>query len=732
MKNFTLLFAFILATFSWQVNAQTVEDNFDTYNDGDDPTGWTKYQTESDDPGFVVTASQANSAPNSLYHNDDNIAAASTSWIVAPVYISTGDDLLSFMYRQNYTASYYNYSGVWYSTTGADPINNPGDWTEIAEFNDTDQPYSEDAWTLFTHNFNISANTTIYIAFKYTGDWSHEFYIDDFKIEPTPQYFNPTFDLSLTNVDCANSQFSVVVNVTDLGGASEVSIDDDQGSATQQLASAGTVTFGPYASGTNVTFTVTNDTNNTYYSVDSISYTCPANNDDCFNADALTVYASGAGAGNEVSIDAANFNDSGVHPTCDNVGTNIDMWFTVTVPAGQTGFVVLYGGDKASNVEAAIWDACGGTEIACESPASNGYHLFDGLTGGQTYYLQLWLDSFNSGTFDVVVEELPTAPNCADNPVPADAATGVAVASGRLVTLSWDAPSSGPTPTEYKIEIGTTSGTYPIQGTTPNTTIDFTGVDENTTYYWKVTPINNGAEATGCTEWSFTTEQFTPPANDLCSGATALTVDANTCTTMTMGDNSFATDSGEVSPTCASYQGGDVWFAVTVPASGEISIETSTVTSSNVSDTGLAVYSGTCGSLTQIECNDDGGASFFSKIELTGQNPGDVLYVRVWEYGNNRFGQFNICAWDPSPVSIAENQIEGFTYYPNPVENVLNMTAQSDIEAIHITNISGQEVMSLQPGNTSVQVNMNNLPQGMYFVKVQVNNEVTAFKVVKK
>jgi len=738
MKKITLLFAFLLATFSWQVNAQAVEDNFDSYNAGDDPTGWTKYQTETDDPGFIVTDSESNSASNSLYHNDDDIATASTSWIVAPVHVSTGDDMLEFFYRQNYTGFAYDYSGVWYSTTGSDPTQTPGDWTQIAEFNDTDQPYSEDAWTRFRHFFTEAAGTNIYVAFKYTGDYAHEFYIDDFKLVATPAFFPPEFNLT-ANPDCANSQFSVDVNVTDLGGATSVTVSDDQGSATQQLSATGTVTFGPYPDATNVTFTVTNDQDSSVVASDSAINYCPPSNDDCDNAIALTVNPDEQ-CGTVTS--SYNVNATASSQADDVVGTpSDDVWFTF-VATNDTHIISLLNvtavTGTSTDMAMGLYDGsagCTGLTLVADSDPNT--LIATGLTVGTTYYLRVY--GYYSSTysaqasFDVCVGSPNPAPDCADTPTPADGATAVAVASGRKVVLSWVAPTTGPAPTGYKVEIGTTSGTYPISGTVSGTFVNFIGVSENTTYYWKVTPINGSTEATGCPEWSFTTDAFpAAPANDACANAVALTVDANACATPTVADNSFATDSGEATPSCASYNGGDLWFTVTVPPSGSISVETSEVTGSNLSDTGMAIYSGVCGTLTEIACNDDGGTGAFSKIELTGQNPSDVLLVRVWEYGNNSFGEFNVCAWDPQPQSISDNQIEGFKFFPNPVNNVLNMTAKDNIEAVSITNITGQEVMNVTPNAMETQVNMSQLQNGIYFVKVQVNGQVTAFKVIKK
>ncbi|PLX02553.1 MAG: hypothetical protein C0594_11790, partial [Marinilabiliales bacterium] len=136
-----------------------------------------------------------------------------------------------------------------------------------------------------------------------------------------------------------------------------------------------------------------------------------------------------------------------------------------------------------------------------------------------------------------------------------------------------------------------------------------------------------------------------PPSNDDCSGAFSLNVGAS-CS-YTQYSTTGATDSGELpAPGCANYMGGDMWFTVTVPASGNITIDTE---SGDISDAGLAVYSGSCGSLSLIECDDDGGASTMSMIELTGQTPGATLYVRFWEYGNDIDGTFGICAYEPPP-----------------------------------------------------------------------------------
>lgn len=136
------------------------------------------------------------------------------------------------------------------------------------------------------------------------------------------------------------------------------------------------------------------------------------------------------------------------------------------------------------------------------------------------------------------------------------------------------------------------------------------------------------------------------PTNNDCSNAIALPV--NTSCSFATYTNENATDSGETpAPGCSSYLGGDVWFTATVPASGNLNIDTNTGV---VTDSGMTVYSGSCGSLALVSCDDDSSTNGnMSYISLTGQTPGSTLYIRLFEYGNNNNGTFDICITDPTP-----------------------------------------------------------------------------------
>ena len=70
---------------------------------------------------------------------------------------------------------------------------------------------------------------------------------------------NPTVTFTVVD-DCANGeQFFVDVDITDLGTATSIDVNDDQGSPTQTVSAPGLLTFGPYPNGTNVNIDVANN-----------------------------------------------------------------------------------------------------------------------------------------------------------------------------------------------------------------------------------------------------------------------------------------------------------------------------------------------------------------------------------------------------------------------------------------------------------------------------------------
>jgi hypothetical protein len=224
-----------------------------------------------------------------------------------------------------------------------------------------------------------------------------------------------------------------------------------------------------------------------------------------------------------------------------------------------------------------------------------------------------------------------------------------------------------------------------------------------------------------------------PPANDDCANAIALTPGGVFGDNDIVGTNAAATASaGETAPGCASYLGGDVWYSAVVPASGSLTFELNTSVG-GITDGAGAVYSGTCGSLVLLGCNDSASSDPNDQplVTVTGRTPGEVLYFRVWEYGNNAFGTFLVSTYDAS-LSSGSFDNANFSAYPNPVKDVLNVSYTSDISSVKIINMLGQEVISKNINATSSQIDMSQLSAGTYIVNVTVGDTIKTLKVVKQ
>lgn len=335
---------------------------------------------------------------------------------------------------------------------------------------------------------------------------------------------------------------------------------------------------------------------------------------------------------------------------------------------------------------------------------------------------------------DVDLISASTPPGCSANPTPADMATNVDI-PGTDLTFAWDVPTTGDAPTNYVLELGTTSGTYDFTATTSDPTVDFTGLAYNTTYYWKVTPLNAGGEATGCNEWSFTTGDAPPTAsNDACSGANAITALPYS---FSQTDGPTSTNNAGFITACTAGSGGmndGLWFTFTPSTSGTVDIVLSNVSASF--DPQLDLYSGSCGTLTCIANTDIGLGGEGETITAQAVTAGTQYFINVghWSQATDApEGNFDINITGTATMSLDEfENAHAYTYFPNPVKSTLNLKAQSIIENVAVYNMLGQEVLSTSPNKLNSEVDMASLQTGTYFVKVTINNATETIRVIKQ
>ncbi len=184
---------------------------------------------------------------------------------------------------------------------------------------------------------------------------------------------------------------------------------------------------------------------------------------------------------------------------------------------------------------------------------------------------------------------------------------------------------------------------------------------------------------------NFELEIESPAANDSCLGAVEVWSNVN-CLPQTYS-NSGAGDSGVANPGCASYTTGDVWFSYEVNSTGEVTIQT---TAGTITDTGLAVYDGTCGgTLNLIQCDDDSGTGAYSSITLTGRTPGETLYIRVWDHDDGA-GTFGLCITTPVPAGTNGVRLNCPGEYPRELTSDLACTPGSISSSTISGNLLGQ------------------------------------------
>lgn len=83
-------------------------------------------------------------------------------------------------------------------------------------------------------------------------------------------------------------------------------------------------------------------------------------------------------------------------------------------------------------------------------------------------------------------------------------------------------------------------------------------------------------------------------------------------------------------------------------------------------------------------------------------------------------------------MSVNNISFEQFSYYPNPVENVLTLESAEPIEQVTVYNLLGQIVKSVDMNQLQTQLNLTHLQSDMYLMKVQINGNTKVFRVIKK
>ncbi len=191
----------------------------------------------------------------------------------------------------------------------------------------------------------------------------------------------------------------------------------------------------------------------------------------------------------------------------------------------------------------------------------------------------------------------------------------------------------------------------------------------------------------------------TPPSNDDCSGATAITLDATAIT----GNILNATTS--LAATCAGTANDDVWYSFTTGLAGTYTI---TVVGSTSFDPVVDVRSGTCNG-TNIFCADATASAGTETVSATGLSANTTYYVRVYDYGSGVPGSTTFTIAVAAPPATLSNSTSSLAF-----GNQAPIT-QSASQTFNLSgsNLSGAPgVITVTAPNTDFQVSNDNTTWG--------------------
>ena len=402
---------------------------------------------------------------------------------------------------------------------------------------------------------------------------------------------------------------------------------------------------------------------NTFQSLFKIAVTTPTLSpiDECENAQLLV--ASGTITCNTTVVSNLNAYNSNIIGTCSDNERDIYLKFVATSVQHQIKVASVSG--NSFNVSF-LSGTCGSlSSLRCGGTIDSLFNIGN-LTVGQTYFIRISTANAFSDNFRVCI----TSPTF----VPNDECTGAEeltiagstlickpisgnllnssqsmisecnVAQGNGLTLFRDiwykftavstqqrirfSKISG---VNFKYELyGGTCGAMAFQACSPNITTYNETVFQNltvgNTYFIRVYTANRGA-----LEFEACLKSFVPPTNDLCSTAAILPVNATWSAANNVRGTTFDADATIGTNTCGQANAFDVWYQFTATNTSHNVVFSSDGAFPNLVGMTVAIYSGTCGSLTQMVCKV-GDFTLISEnfLKVTGLTIGQTYFVKVY------------------------------------------------------------------------------------------------------
>ncbi|MFD2603167.1 GEVED domain-containing protein [Flavobacterium suzhouense] len=143
----------------------------------------------------------------------------------------------------------------------------------------------------------------------------------------------------------------------------------------------------------------------------------------------------------------------------------------------------------------------------------------------------------------------------------------------------------------------------------------------------------------------------------------------------------------------------------------------------------LEIYTDVQGTVMVYATEDDAEAGT-NPLSPSTEVTDDTVYYATVTVGT--------CTSEPFEVTVEiildrENfNMANFSYHPNPVKDVLNLSYSENITGVEVYSLIGQKVLSGNYNSNAVTVNLSQLASGTYMVKVNTENASKTIKVIRE
>lgn len=299
---------------------------------------------------------------------------------------------------------------------------------------------------------------------------------------------------------------------------------------------------------------------------------------------------------------------------------------------------------------------------------------------------------------DHIESSMCLSTNCVNTCINTVATVTTTSASDTSATITWaDELSTGP----WLVAVAPATGNFTTwQGTLVNT-FTFTDLDPNTYYKFGVRPVCADPAVIGVTD-----ELIFATTGDYCSGLEF------TDTGGAFGDYEINQHLVRtITPNVPSAKAVVNFLAFDIEADFDFLL---VFDGPDTNSPFLGSFTGTDMPGTFQSTAADGSLTFEFMSDLMVTGPGWVANISCVN------------------LSVDENAFTDFRYYPNPANNIVNISAGEEIKEIFIHNVAGQLLLHKTINANETTVDISAFAEGVYFFRASSENKEINFRIIKE